>query len=287
MRKLTYETDGSFKGKKVKSFLTHIGCSAEIIKNLKEGGLLINGKSAFTVQELGKNDVVELIFPDETPEADAVFSNSVKILYSDGDIAVVDKPAFMPVHQSPGHYGDTLANHFAFLFPRCKFRAIDRLDRNTSGLCVVALHKLSAAILCKNKPKKLYYGAIKGNIPNSGRIETGIAREDGSLIRRRVCDSGQWSATEYKAVREKGDIKLLEISLETGRTHQIRVHMAYLGVPLLGDDLYGGDCSLINRQALHCGKIVFKHPITGERMDFVSPLPEDMAVIFNTDCGKA
>lgn len=280
MRKLTYKADSSFCGKKAKAFLTHIGCSAEIIKNFKEGGLLINGKSAFTVQELRENDIVEIIFPDESPEAEAVFSDRARVLYSDEDIAVADKPAFMPVHQSPGHYGDTLANHFAALFPKCRFRAVDRLDKNTSGLCAVALHKLAAAVLCKDKPKKVYYAIVKGDIPARGRIDMPIGREEGSLIKRRVCENGQRAVTEYRTIREKGDIKLLEIRLETGRTHQIRVHMAYMGASLLGDDLYGGDCSLINRQALHCGRIWFRHPVTGEKMEFVSPIPEDMTGIF-------
>ncbi|MCM1299289.1 MAG: RluA family pseudouridine synthase [Firmicutes bacterium] len=281
MRRLCFTADGSFQGKKASALLTHIGCSAEIIKKLKEGGLLINGKSAFTVQILKENDVVELVFPDESPDAEPVFSERVGLLYKDGDIAVADKPPFMPIHQSPGHYGDTLANHFAALFPEHRFRAIDRLDKNTSGLCAVALNKLSAAILCKNRPQKLYYAAVKGNIPPFGRIELPIAREEGSLIKRRVCENGQRAVTEYMTVKEKDGLKLLEIRLETGRTHQIRVHLAYLGFPLLGDGLYGGDCRPINRQALHCGKMRLIHPITGERIEFSSPLPEDMARLFD------
>lgn len=280
MRKLTYTPNSTFQEKTVKSFLTHIGCSAEIIKGLKEGGLLINGKSAFTVQKLEENDIVELIFPDENPDAEAVFSDRVKVLYSDRDIAVADKPAFMPVHESHRHRGDTLANHFASAFPECKFRCVNRLDKNTSGLCTVALNKLSAAVLCKNRPHKLYYAAVKGNIPSFGRIELPIAREKDGFIRRTVAENGQRAVTNYRTVREKGDVKLLELSLETGRTHQIRVHLSHLGFPLLGDELYGGDCSLINRQALHCGKIELTHPITAENMAFYAPLPEDMEVIF-------
>lgn len=281
MRKLTYTIDSTFQSKKAKSFLLYIGCSAEIIKELKEGGLLINGKSAFTVQKLEENDILEILLPDESPDVEAVLCERVKLIYCDNDIAVADKPPFLPVHQSPGHYGDTLANHFAAVFPHCKFRGVDRLDKNTSGLCVAALHKLSAAILCGSRPKKLYYAAVKGNIPDYGRIELPIAREEGSLIKRCVSEKGQRAVTEYKTVRERGDIKLLEISLETGRTHQIRVHMAYLGFPLLGDDLYGGDCSLISRQALHCGKIRLIHPITKEKLEFSSAVPEDMLSLFD------
>ncbi len=280
MRKLIYTVNSSFERKNAKSFLRHIGCSAEIIKDLKKGGLLINGKSAFVVQLLKENDKVEILFPDENPNIEAVFCDKVKILYSDGDIAIADKPPFLPMHQSPGHYGDTLANHFAAAFPECKFRAVDRLDKNTSGLCAVALNKLSAAILCKNKPKKLYYAAVKGDIQKEGRIDLPIGREENSLIKRKVCENGQRAVTNYRVIREKSDIKLLEISLETGRTHQIRVHMAYLGFPLLGDELYGGDCDLLNRQALHCGKIQLIHPITKEKMSFSSPLPSDMENLF-------
>lgn len=276
MRKLTYTAAKSFTGKKVSALLSFYGCSDEIIKLLKRGGLLINGSSAPTVQILNENDEVTVILPDEKPTAKPVFIDSVKIIYVDEDIAVIDKPPFLPIHQSIGHYTDTLANHFAYCFPGCAFRAVTRLDKNTSGLCVVALNKLSAAIMCRSRPEKLYYAICEGNTEESGTIDAPIARECESLIKRVVRPDGQSAVTDYKTLKRFENKSLLEISLRTGRTHQIRVHLAYIGHPLLGDDLYGGDCSVINRHALHCGYMKLIHPITREEMEFECELPEDM-----------
>lgn len=279
MRVLNYTADKSFEGKKASSLLSHIGCSCEIIKMLKKGGLSVNGSPAFTVQILKENDVVEIILPDEQCSAVPKANPNVNIVYSDEDIAVVDKPPFLPIHQSIGHYEDTLANHFAEIFPSCAFRAVTRLDKNTSGLCVIALNKLSAAIICKNRPEKLYYAICEGITPSKGIIDAPIARESDSVIKRTVRADGQNAVTEYKALCQWNNKSLLEISLKTGRTHQIRVHLSYIGHPLLGDDMYGGDCTEINRQALHCGYIKLIHPINRTEMEFKAPLHIDMACL--------
>lgn len=276
MRVLNYTADQSFSGKMVSSLLTHIGCSREIIKMLKTGGLFINGSPAFTVQILKKNDVVKIVLPDEQCSAVPREIPDVETLYFDDDIAIINKPPFLPTHQSIGHYEDTLANYFAGIFPNCAFRAVTRLDKNTSGLCVIALNKLSAAIMCKSRPQKLYYAVCEGITQPHGIIDAPIARENDSVIRRVVREDGQRAVTEYKALKQWHKKSLLEISLKTGRTHQIRVHMAYIGNPLLGDDMYGGDCTEINRQALHCGYIRLIHPITRIEKEFRAPLPRDM-----------
>lgn len=280
MRKFIYRIDKSFAGKPVKTFLQYKGYSTEIIKGLKKGGLLVNGSEAYTVQLLNENDVAETVFEDEAPGIPPCINPEIKLIYSDEDIAVMYKPPYVPTHQSLGHYNDTLANHFAALFPHSRFRAITRLDKNTSGLCLAALNRLSAAILCKNRPKKLYYAAVKGSIPEQGTINAPIERENDSVIKRIVRPDGKPSVTHYKTVRRAGENRLLEISLETGRTHQIRVHMSYIGFPLLGDEMYGGDMTEIKRQALHCGYIDFLHPITKEKMSFRFPVPEDMEKLF-------
>ena len=280
MRRLEYFPDGSFRGKKVSAFLRHKGCSAEIIKELKEGGLLVNGCPAPTVQALCEGDKVEVVFEDEQCGVEPCLSSLVRVVYEDDDLTVADKPAFMPVHESPGHYGDTLANHFAALYPERRFRAVTRLDKNTSGLCVVAAHKLAAAVLCGNKPKKVYYAAVSGEPDEEGVIELPIGRVDGSLIKRAVSPDGKAAVTRFRTVKRFQGRALLEITTETGRTHQIRVHMAAIGSPLLGDELYGGDCTAIQRHALHCGEIRFSHPISGEEMRFRSELPEDMKALF-------
>ena len=276
MRIFVFTADKSFEGKKASAILEHHGCSAEIIKQLKRGGLLINGSFAPTVQPLKENDEVKIIFPDEKPSAEPVFIAGVKIVYADEDIAVIDKPSFLPVHQSIGHYTDTLANHFAYCFPVCSFRAVTRLDKNTSGLCVAALNKLSAAKMCSSRPQKLYYAAAEGKTVPEGTIDAPIIRETESIMKRIVSSEGQRAVTHYKTIKSFDSSSLLEISLETGRTHQIRVHMAHIGHPLLGDELYGGSCERINRQALHCGYIKLVHPITGKEMEFSSDIPEDI-----------
>ncbi|MCM1054874.1 MAG: RluA family pseudouridine synthase [Bacteroides sp.] len=280
MRKFVYKPEKSFAGKTVKAFLQHEGYSAEIIKGLKKGGLLVNGAEAHTVRLLNENDIVETFLEDELPDIEPCLNPEIKLVYSDADVAVMYKPPYVPTHQSIGHYNDTLANHFAALFPYSRFRAVTRLDKNTSGLCVAALNRLSAAILCKNRPQKLYYAAVKGSVPLSGTINAPIERENDSVIKRVVNPKGKPAVTHYKTIRQSGDNKLLEISLETGRTHQIRVHMSHIGFPLLGDEMYGGDTSEIGRQALHCGYVELSHPITREKLSFTCPLPEDMERLF-------
>ncbi|MDE6580017.1 MAG: RluA family pseudouridine synthase [Ruminiclostridium sp.] len=281
MRVLKYTADKSFERKKASALLTHIGCSREIIKMLKNGGLLINGSPAFTVQLLKENDIVELVFPDEVSSAVPRENDQVEILYYDEDLAVVNKPSYLPIHQSVGHYDDTLANHFAAIFPNSAFRAVTRLDRNTSGLCVVALNKFSAAVMCQNRPQKLYYAICQGVTPPVGSINVPIKRECESLMKRIVSPDGQAAETDYRTLKHYGNKSFLEISLKTGRTHQIRVHLAYIGYPLLGDDLYGGDCSEIKRHALHCGYIKLVHPVSKEIMEFECGIPKDMESCLN------
>lgn len=283
MRNFVYKTDESFEGKPVKTFLQYMGYSAEIIKELKKGGLSVNGREAFTIQPLGKSDVVETRFPDESNDAPPSYNPEIRLIYSDKDIALMYKPPYVPTHQSIGHYEDTLANRFAAFFPSSRFRAVTRLDKNTSGLCLVALNKLSAAIMCKARPTKLYYAAVKGNIPDYGTVNVPIIRESDSVIKRKAAPGGKPAVTHYKTIRRAEDKKLLEISLETGRTHQIRVHMSYIGFPLLGDEMYGGDMTEISRQALHCGYMEFIHPISKEKLSFRQPLPDDMEKLFSDD----
>lgn len=281
MRKFVYTVGDNFEGKPISAFLRHMGYSADIIKDLKKGGLILNGNAVYTVDTMHRNDILETIFFDEESSIVPQINNKVKLLYADKDIAVFDKPPYVPTHQSIGHYNDTLANHFAALFPNTRFRAVTRLDKNTSGLCLTALNKLSSAILCANKPKKHYYAAVQGDIPDFGTVNLPIDREREGIIKRTVSESGKPAVTNYRTVRKSGENKLLEITLETGRTHQIRVHMSHIGFPLLGDELYGGDMTKISRQALHCGYLYFSHPITGLEMRFECPIPKDMEELFS------
>lgn len=271
------------EGAELGELLRRHGFSRGIITKLKQGNsLLINGEKARTVDVIHIGDVIKAAMNDDT---EIVPNSSLKaeIIYDDDDIVIFNKPPFMPVHPSIRHYDDTLANLFTALYPGTAFRSISRLDRNTSGLVLVAKNRLAAAKLTakkENRPKKLYYAVAAGDVKEKfgccGEIIKPIARVSESIITRKISDDGQYAHTVFKVINSSRDMSFLEISLVTGRTHQIRVHFSSEGFPLMGDDLYGGSTELIKRQALHCGYISFVHPITGELMKFRSEPPEDM-----------
>lgn len=191
---------------------------------------------------------------------------------------VFDKPPGLAVHPSIVHYGDTLGNLYAALYPNSAFRPVHRLDKDTSGLCACAKNKLSASLLCSegDRIEKTYFAVVSGEIVSGGEIDLPIGRADGSIIKREVRPDGQRAETLYKPILRKNGKTLLEITLKTGRTHQIRVHFAHLGFPLCGDEMYGGDRREIARQALHCGKMRLILP-SGEPIEIESPLPLDIA----------
>lgn len=283
MRKLEYIVQSEMDGKMIVDLLRHHGFSRAIITGLKQGeNLLLNGVKARTVDIMHTCDRVTAIMNDETeivPNGDL----SVEIVYEDDDLVVFNKPYGMAVHPSIRHYTDTLANYFTALYPNTTFRSVSRLDRNTSGLVVVAKNQLAAARLSGNpklRPKKLYYAVTHGDVAEKfgycGEIIAPIAREKESIITRVVRSDGQHAHTVFKVIKSCKDMSYLEISLVTGRTHQIRVHFSYEGFPLLGDDLYGGSRELIERQALHCGKISFYHPVTNKLIVIEKEPPEDM-----------
>lgn len=196
------------------------------------------------------------------------------IAFENEDVIVFDKPPGVAVHPSIIHYGDTLGNLYAALYPNSAFRPIHRLDKDTSGLVACAKNKLAASVL-SGRVEKTYYAVVSGELAERGEINAPIGRADGSIIRREVRADGQSAVTLYKPVLYKNGRTLLEISLRTGRTHQIRVHFSYIGYPLCGDEMYGGDRSEIRRQALHCGKMRFE-ALSGGLVEIESPLPEDI-----------
>lgn len=288
MRELTYRIDESYDGKQVQQFLKNKGFSRSIITSLKKNDrLLCNGKHIRTIDLLKKGDIITTKLEDETdtiPNA----SLNIPVLYDDDDIVIFDKPPFMPVHPSLKHYEDTLANYFTAIYPDCVFRSINRLDRNTSGIVIVAKNKLAAArLLNDNKyhPRKVYYAVVKGDITKkygySGEIIAPIARISDSIINREVREDGQFAHTSFKVLKSNSEMSLLEINLITGRTHQIRVHFSWAGYPLIGDDLYGGDLKLLDRQALHCGKVEFAHLLRDEKITVCSPFPYEMQKIID------
>lgn len=210
------------------------------------------------------------------------------IIYEDKYILVVDKPANMPVHPSMLHFEDTLSNgvkcYFDAINLHRKIRIVTRLDKDTSGLVVFAKNEYIQEMLTLQMKthlfKKEYIGILEGILePKSGTINAPISRRSGSIIERCVDENGQMSITHYDVIKTFDNMSLVHFILETGRTHQIRVHSKYIGFPILGDTLYGTASPLISRQALHCYKISFIHPITKEKMKFVADLPEDMKKI--------
>ena len=201
----------------------------------------------------------------------------IPIVYEDEDLIVLNKPPLVPVHESRNHRGDTLSNFVAYhLDYDTAFRAVFRLDRDTSGLVLVAKHELAASQTA-GKIKKDYYAVVHGQITESGQVIAPIARCGDSIIKRCVSADGDYAETHYEPVKVLSDRTLLRLNLITGRTHQIRVHMAHIGHPLLGDSMYGGATDLIGRQALHCGNIEFVHPISEKKMYLTAEFPLDFS----------
>ncbi|MDE5854543.1 MAG: RluA family pseudouridine synthase [Ruminococcus sp.] len=254
--------------------------SRRLIQKLKntDGGITCNGEFIRTVDNVHNGDSIELNIIDKN-EIEPNGNLKAKILFESESVVVFDKPSGMPVHPSVRHRNDTLGNLFAYLYPNLTFRPVNRLDKDTSGLCLVAKNPHSANLIQGNC-KKVYFAVVHGIIKGEGVINAPIAREKESIIVRCVRDDGQYAVTYYKGIKSNEKYTLLEINLETGRTHQIRVHFAYIGNPLAGDDLYGGKRDDISRQALHCGRMSFCLPETNENITVSSKLPHDINLLF-------
>ena len=207
-------------------------------------------------------------------------------MYEDEDIIVINKPAGMPIHPSLNNYTNSMANALAWYYQEQGkpfiFRCCNRLDRDTSGLTVVAKHLVSGNILSdmvrRRDIHREYLAIVRGHVsPEAGTINAPLARKPGTIIERTVdWEQGETAITHYRLVEERNGHSLVSLRLETGRTHQIRIHMKYLGYPLIGDYLYNPDMEYIGRQALHSHRLSFTHPITGKPMEFTAPLPKDM-----------
>lgn len=249
------------------------GYSRRLLTRLKYGGLFVGERAVRTVDMLRVGDILTVISQDKSVQ-DANPALAVPIAYEDEDIIVFDKPHNMPVHPSHRHRGDTLGNFFSAHCPGLTFRPINRLDRDTSGLCAVAKNAHAAALM-QGEIDKTYFAVVCGKMISGGRISAPIAREQESIIKRCVREDGQSAVTDYTIINGNERYTLLRIVLMTGRTHQIRVHMSHIGFPLAGDSLYGGDCRDIQRQALHCGEMSFA-ALNGERINLSSPIPQDM-----------
>lgn len=307
-RILTYPITESDSDQRIYDFLCHHGYSRHIRTWLKQhpGSVRLNGEEALFYFPLKNGDLLEISLEEEHPSGNIVpVDLPIHIIYEDEDLMVIDKPADMPVHPSIGNYENTLANAAAWYFHRqyipFVFRCINRLDRDTTGLLILAKHMLSGAILSDQMKKRAihrtYLAITEGKTDPAGTIDSPIGRTDQSLILRQVDhENGDSACTHYLQkcwhpktfypetlpVPQDG-LSLIQLQLETGRTHQIRVHMTSIGHPLIGDTLYNPETALMNRQALHSYRLAFTHPVTGVSLEFTSPLPEDMAEFF-PDC---
>ena len=281
MRTLEYTVAAGESGTCAEHFLRHRGYSARMLSRLRRtGGITRNGLLLRTVDTLREGDVITVTIPEEGESLVPNPALKAALMYEDEDIAVFDKPCDMPVHPSIEHYSDTLGNLFAALYPGCAFRPLNRLDKDTSGLCVCAKNAYAAASVQKTL-RKTYFGVISGGLCGKITIDKPIAREQGSIIRRCIDPAGKPAVTIAEPVFSANGHTLVKFTLLTGRTHQIRVHISSEGMPLCGDSMYGGDCSRIARQALHCGEVTFAS-VRGE-VTVRAALPEDMAGLLDKE----
>lgn len=283
--------------KTVEQFLLSNGYSAALIRRLRhtEQSILKNGIPVYTTYRLDEGDSLAVTLPEEHGSENIVpVPMDLDIRYEDRDLLVVNKAAGVPIHPSQGNHDNTLANGIAWYLGEkgeaATYRAINRLDRDTTGLLILARHALSACMLSEmvrtHAIRRCYLAAASGLVPPEGVIDAPIARAGDSTIERCVdFERGDSARTHYRTLcyNRDTDCSLVELRLETGRTHQIRVHMKHIGHPLPGDFLYNPDYRLIGRQALHSWQLDFIHPIKKEPLHFEAPLPEDMRRLFGQE----
>lgn len=245
----------------------------------QDSGITCNGKTVRSIDTVYNGNVIVLKIEDSSFLEPNPLLN-VPTAFENDNLVIFNKSGGMPVHPSVKHQGDTLGNFFSALYPELTFRAVNRLDKDTSGLVVIAKNAFSANLL-QNSCRKVYFAVVHGITDVSGTIDAPIAREKESIIVRCVREDGQKAVTHYRRIAHNEKYSLLEIHLETGRTHQIRVHFSHIGHPLAGDDLYGGSREDISRQALHCGIMTFTEPVTGEIITVKSDLPDDIKILMN------
>lgn len=286
---LEYVVDNDFEKQTVGRFLrTYCSVSARTLAKLKrvEGAILLNGEPARAVDFVKLGDKITIEIPTAVSEGVVPIELPLEVVFEDDFLIVLNKPPFMPVHPTKVHQEDTLANALCYYAHKrgehYTFHAVNRLDRNTSGLVIVAKDRHTASIMSQSEIIKHYTAFVMGKISEKGTVNAPIALSDNSKIVRTVTPKGKPALTHYEPLERKDTFTVLKLTLETGRTHQIRCHMSYIGHPLLGDDLYGGTLDKINRHALHCGYISFSHPITQELIELSAGLPEDMKKLLNS-----
>lgn len=284
--KLTYVNSSKYSN--VKEVLkAKFSMSDRLLLKLKKlDRIYLNGNVTSVNHPVLENDLIECYLDYEEDNSNIVPTEMpLNIIYEDEAYIVVNKPAGIPVHPSMDHYADSLSNGIAFYFNQIglkkKIRPVNRLDKDTSGIVIFAKNEyIQECLVRQMKSKefiKRYIAVVNGNLDNlEGTINAPIARKEGSIIERCVSETGDIAITHYKVLKRKTDFDIVECILETGRTHQIRVHFAYLGHSLLSDTLYGTSSSLINRQALHAYEVEFTHPLSKKKVKYIATVPEDL-----------
>ncbi len=254
----------------MRDYLRSLGLSTAVIKDAKRTGILLNGKTVTVRATVNSGDLIEVFVADAKSEGIPPMDIPITVLYEDDDLLAVDKPTNMPTHPSKGNNLPTLANAvMGYYGGNFVFRSVNRLDRDTSGIVIIAKNRIAASSMSLDMKRGLWkkkYHALVDGIPErtSGIIDAPIERVSEGNIKRTVREDGKRAITEYKLIEARGDSALLEIELKTGRTHQIRVHMAHIGHPLVSDFLYGTPSE--NEYYLRCKEIIFPHPKTKEKI---------------------
>jgi len=253
-------------------------------KLLRNGCITLNGKTAYANDLLKAEDRIEVVLNSGDTQDIAPEDIPIDVIYEDEDLLIVNKPPFMVVHPTRRHQEGTLANAVIHYFrergQNYIVRLVNRIDRDTSGLVMIAksqfAHQAMAKQMDENVVEKYYIAVVEGLIEGKGTINAPIDRPDAAAMKREVLDEGQPAVTHYEALKSGNNMSSLLIKLDTGKTHQIRVHMSHIGHPIVGDHLYGKESPDINRQALHAYRLRFKNLRTGEYVKVEAPIPEDM-----------
>ena len=265
-----------------------------ILKLKSSNSIYINDVSVFINYKIQVNDILTIIENSKEDSSNIVPNSNIKlnILYEDDFLLIVDKPSNLPVHPSILHYEDSLSNAVKYHFDKIdlykKIRPVNRLDKDTSGIVIFAKNEYIQECLVKqmkqNVFKKKYLAVLSGILEkDSGTISAPIARKNNSIIEREIREDGDLAISHFKVLERFNNMTLVEYTLETGRTHQLRVHSKYIGHPIVGDSLYGLQSPLISRQALHAYEVSFVHPINKEKMLIHSNLPDDIKRLVNAN----
>ena len=277
----TYTVPSEYDGETMQTFLRRAcGLSWRMVVKLKrvENGMTADGAPLRSIDRIKAGQTVVITMPDDAVRIEGA-DMPLSVVYEDEYILIVDKPPYLAVHPSAGKPEPTLANAVVGYFERqgtpLSFRPTNRLDRNTSGL-LLAAKSPHLAFAIAGKPQKVYLAIVLGALTGEGTVDQPIRVREGSCITREVGEGGKDSLTHWKSLGTDGKISLVRVVIETGRTHQIRVHMAWLGFPLVGDTMYGTDESYLPRHGLHCARMELIHPITNKPLALTCPVPTDM-----------